>query len=90
MNNSNTTERIKVIRKATRFRQAVERLWYWQHGDNPTNFTSLLFTLMQKADAENFARLALAFPEESMAYKLWCASESSPEFFRKFGIDRCS
>jgi hypothetical protein len=65
---------------------AVERLHYWQYGDEPTNFTSQLFSLMQKADKENFAKLADAFPEEANALLLWRASSDPDAFFEAHGL----
>lgn len=39
------------------------------HGDW---FTAQLLRLMHKADSENFAKLAVCFPKEALAYSKWC------------------
>lgn len=38
------------------------------HGDW---FTAYLLRLMHKADSQNFAKLAMAFPEEAAVYIMW-------------------
>lgn len=45
----------------------------WQNGG--TNFTSLLFTLMQKADRVNFEKLRTSFPDEALALESWMQSD---------------
>jgi hypothetical protein len=68
--------------------EAVKELWYWQYGTNPTNFSSRLFELMQKADRENLARLGHAFPVEFAAYSLWMDCEDQDALFAEFGFNR--
>lgn len=67
--------------------EAVIELYYWQYATNPTNFTSKLFELMQKADGENFKRLCAAFPEESNALILWMEAPDQNEFFKEWGLN---
>ncbi len=65
---------------------AVKELWYWQYGTAPTNFTSSLFSLMQKADIVNLAALAGAFPMEYEALLAWMRSKDTTKFFKSYGI----
>lgn len=48
------------------------KIKYWQEGG--TNFTSMLFTLIAKADHENRERLRVAFPDVVEAWESWQAS----------------
>lgn len=68
--------------------KAVKELYYWQFGSNPTNFTSRLFELMAKADMENAARLAKAFPIEAQAFLLWYHASDQSLFFESWGYGR--
>ena len=61
-------------------KNAVKQLYYWQHGS--TCFTANLYSLMQKADAENLARIKKGFPNEFEAWTLWRLSSSQDEFFK--------
>ena len=67
--------------------EAMQELWYWLYGTNPTNFSSILFTLISKSDMQNRARLQAAFPVEFNAWMLWQANENEIEFFKKWGVD---
>jgi len=67
-------------------KDTIYRLYYWQEDAYATNFTSLLFMLMQKADSGNFRRLSIGFPLEAEALMLWSASPSSNDFFEAWGI----
>lgn len=67
--------------------KAVKELYYWQYSDNPTNFTAILFRLMQKADPSNRRKLRVGFPIECAAYQEWCASPTQDEFFEKYGLN---
>lgn len=69
-----------------KYLDAVKHVHYWQYGQNPTNFTSLLFRLFQKADACNKARLGRAFPIEMCAYMEWYECESQDKFFERYGL----
>lgn len=67
-------------------KDAVKELWYWQYGTNPTNFTSVLYTLIAKADLGNKARLETAFPMECEAFDLWQEAPDADEFFNSFKV----
>ncbi len=62
-------------------RQAIQDLYYWQRRD-ATDFKSLIYTLISKADIVNRAKLAGAFPLEYNAYILWHDSPDEDEFFK--------
>ncbi len=71
--------------------RAVKELYWWQvHGPEATNFTALLYTLMQKGSGGNRERLGLGFPWEFEAWKQWNASPTQEEFFAKFGFGSTS
>ena len=67
-------------------KEAIELLHYWQYGDYPDNFTSLLFTMMQKADLGNLAALKKGFPLEFEAWGAWMHAPSSEQFFAQHGL----
>lgn len=48
-----------------------------EQGKEWHSFTANLLRLMTKADKENFAKLASAFPEEAQAYQDWYAGKVS-------------
>lgn len=64
--------------------QAVQRLYYWQQGG--TNYTSLLYDLMVKADSDNFKKLATVYPMEANALIAWRTSPSQDTFFQTYGL----
>lgn len=66
--------------------EAVRRLHFWQYGNNPDNFTSMLYTMFGKADALNRSRLAMVFPAEYWAWREWQDSPSQDEFFERYGL----
>lgn len=67
-------------------RKAVTQLYYWQ--TNYTgSFSNIIFTLFQKADPANLAKLTRGFPEEAEAWKLWQeAGDGGNELFRAYGL----
>ena len=66
---------------------AIERLYNWQYQAHSTSFTSLLYTMFQKADKDNRARLTIAFPDEAHALNLWnSAGDYGNDLFREFGL----
>jgi len=73
---------------AQKIEEAVSELYHWARGNEPTNFTALLYTLIAKADSENYASLKLASPLEVQAYESWRMSMDENEFFREWGIIR--
>lgn len=69
-------------------RKAIKELWYWQYGTDPTNFTSVLYTLISKADGMNKARLRSAYPDECQAFAMWEHAPDAKAFFREWISDR--
>lgn len=69
------------------FEQAIQRLWDWQHGG--TSFSSMLFSLIHKADSENHRRLYQAFPVHFTTWQLWNNYESQDKFFDEFFKPKC-
>lgn len=51
----------------------------WQNGG--TNFTSILLTLIQKADLINQERLRIAFPDAVKAFYEWYDSPATEEAY---------
>ena len=62
-------------------KKAVFDLYLWQYDQQASHFSVHLYKLMQKADTENFKRLAAVFPMEAQAFRLWHDSEDAKEFF---------
>lgn len=72
----------------TTYNDAVRELYFWQYS-NTGCFHNMLFSLMQKADTDNYAKLEIAFPEEAEAYYQWCKSDDyGNELFRQHGLIR--
>lgn len=66
---------------------AVKELYYWQYGNNPSNFASMLFNLIRKSDLNNRYQLSRAFPFETLALGLWnLADDDGKQLFRDFGL----
>jgi hypothetical protein len=59
----------------------------WRRG-GATNFTSQLFSLFCKADADNRIKLSLGFPEEWMVFTEWYHSPAEDAFYEKYGVER--
>ncbi len=74
---------IESIEKAE-LQHAIEELYYWQRVDHASNFTTILYTLISKADINNSMRLAYAFPAEWNAYRLWQDSPDEEAFFKEW------
>ena len=68
------------------YERAVELLHYWRRGGSPTNFTSLLFDLIQKSDTHNLRKLSYVYKSEVMAFVHWKNARSEEEFFAKYGL----
>jgi len=70
-----------------RYEMAERELYFWQHSrGRSTNFHSMLYALIAKADIRNKARLALAFPEECEAYYNWVTTgDYEMNFLKKAG-----
>jgi hypothetical protein len=70
-----------------RLEEAIRKLYQWQYGiRDPKDFTFQLFTLLQMANPEEFAKLASAYPDEAKAYRLWYESRDPVEFFIAHGV----
>jgi len=67
------------------YHEAVKELYFWQHS-NLCNFHGLLYTLISKADANNFARLMLAFPAECLAWAEWSNAPDPEAWFIGQGL----
>jgi hypothetical protein len=62
---------------------AVIKLWEWQH-EGATHFRAELYQLIQKADGDNLAKLALGFPDEVDALRRWRLSANEETFFNQY------
>lgn len=71
---------------AQELRKALEHLYHWQYSKPATNFTSLLYCLIQKSDPSNKTALAKGFPYEVQAFDMWVSSPDQDEFFIEQGI----
>jgi hypothetical protein len=66
---------------------AIRELFYWQRRHaNATSFTSMLFTLISKADCFNRKKLKIAFPSEVIAWEMWQSAQDEREFFKQFDL----
>ena len=71
----------------TKLEVAIEKLYQWQYGiRDPNDFIFQLFTLLQMANSQEFAKLASSYPAETEAYKLWNQSSDPVEFFKAHGV----
>lgn len=68
------------------FIQAIQRLYFWRKDICQTNFTSMLYILLNKADDRNKMKIFVGFPEETIAYLLWYTNKEVSEatFFCKW------
>jgi hypothetical protein len=67
--------------------EAIQKLYQWQYGvRDPSDFTYQLFTLLQVANPEEFAKLAQTYPDEARAFRLWYESKDPVEFFKAHGV----
>jgi hypothetical protein len=71
-----------VLEVQGKLHKAIEELYHWQRDDDASNFTSLLYTLISKADVRNTYRLADAFPDEYNAFMLWQTAPDENAFFK--------
>ncbi len=68
-------------------KKCVEKLYQWQYGvRDPNDFTYQLFTLLQMANSDEFAKLEKAYPCEARAYRLWYASKDPVGFFTSHDV----
>lgn len=59
---------------------------YWQYGKDPSNFNSMLLTLLQKADPTNRSKIGLMWPHLYEAWLEWNACESQDAYFTRYGL----
>jgi len=66
--------------------RAMENLYYWRKDICATNFCSMLFNLLCKADDRNKMKIFVGFPEETICYLLWYTNREVSEatFFCKW------
>lgn len=65
--------------------KAVKKLYKWQYGfRDETDFTIHLFSSFQRANEEEFKKLAESFPTEAKAYRLWNTASDPVEFFKAY------
>ena len=67
-------------------REARENLHHWQY-NNTNSFTCMLYTLFQKADPPNRARLTKGFPANAAAFKEWFVAPNQEDLFEKWGLE---
>ena len=66
-------------------KKAAFDLYLWQYGGS-TSFTSMLFTLVAKADLQNRAKLFTAFPLEVSIWLEWQSTPREQDFFDKYEV----
>ena len=66
--------------------KAMQNLYYWRKDIGATNFTSMLFHFLSKADDKNKMKIFVGFPEEAICYLLWYTNREVSEatFFCKW------
>ena len=65
--------------------KAFIKLKIWQEEPCASDFTSKLYSLMAKADAENFRKIFNGFPARATAYSLWFWSTDKNQLNKYFG-----
>lgn len=65
---------------------AIEKLQHWLFNPMETNFSSLLYSLIAKADEDNFKKLLKGFPVRTTAYLLWYSSKDEDAFWDEYSI----
>jgi hypothetical protein len=63
---------------------AIDRLRVWQLDPRGEAFTSQLYRLFSKADHENYAKLADAFPVHAVAHEMWYNSSPPEKLFEEW------
>ncbi len=67
-------------------KEAIENLYQWQY-NRDESFNCMLYTLFNKADAENYGRLKAIFPVEALALKMLNDSLSNGiDLFKTYGL----
>lgn len=68
------------------YEEAVQELYYSLYGSYPSNFHTLLYDLIKKADPVNKERLRLAYPMELEVFEEWQMARDQSEFFARWGL----
>jgi hypothetical protein len=63
---------------------AAEKLHFWLTNPMDTNFSTLLYSLIAKADDENFKKLLKGFPVRTITYLLWYTSGDEQAFWDEY------
>lgn len=79
-------EKISVLKDDPELLQAARQLHHWQYRQG-TNFSSMLYELIAKADASNKAKIAKGFYNEVAVFMMWQSCARPEEFFKLFGIE---
>ena len=66
--------------------KARRELYYWQVNSKPTNFSALLYVLIQKADISNRSKLASVYPEYMRTYNDWLIAKDPEVLFKEWGF----
>lgn len=77
-------ETLAKLKEDPDFIQAAFDIFHWQHGG--TNFTSMLYSLFQKADSSNKSKLGQVYPYNKLAIDVWNSFETQEEFFNYFEV----
>lgn len=76
---------LKTARQTSKYKKAIENLYYWQQGGD--SFTCMLYSLIAKADYWNKESLAEAFPYNVLAFDDWQKStDMGTELFKNHGL----
>lgn len=60
---------------------AIDKLWLWLTNPMDTSFSTLLYSLIAKADDDNFKKLLKGFPIRTSAYLIWYGSTDEQAFW---------
>ncbi|RYZ78273.1 MAG: hypothetical protein EOP04_30035 [Proteobacteria bacterium] len=77
---------IAFIKETRKKISAAADLHYWQYGKNPSNFNSMLLTLLQKSDPSNRHKISKMWPELYAAWQEWNETASQDEYFARYGL----
>jgi len=70
------------------YKECVRELYHWTNSPFSSNFMSMLFSLISKADSENRARLAKGFPTAVKVFEDWHNSKNETEFFSQLEVQQ--
>lgn len=81
-----SVEDLVVLKDAGKNRPGAEEIHYWRCGYNPTNFNSMLLTMLQKSDSWNRAKIKSMWPDLYNAWEEWNECKSQDEYFERYGL----